>query len=417
MAFDHDSESLGDLARSFAAERKLQLPGVALARRLIELWENLDASARRDWFTVLATDFGSEPTRLRAAVDGWLASPSAHATAELHAASEPLRQELFRSINLAPGGTATLVDMRAALLAELANQPALEVVDADLSQLLSLWFNRGFLVLRRIEWSSAADILEKMIRFEAVHEIAGWDDLRSRLTPPDRRCFALFHPQMPDDPLIFLEIALTRRIPDSVDQLLSAQRELVDIEQADTAVFYSISKTLAGLKGIPFGNFLIKQAVEELAREIPGLQTFVTLSPVPGFACWLAAARSSGASIIGHIDASNSFAALEHDAWYLDNNTRAKLAPLLEKAVAAYLLSAKDPSGEPYDPVARFHLRDGACLDRINVFADLSPKRMKQSHGVMVNYRYDRASVERNRGAYADQGAIVASAAVQRLAS
>ena len=441
MAFGRESAFLADLLQSIAdrsrrllgrdvrahdsgsdpaelAARLLSSPGeasgVALARSVVKRWEEMSASDRLDWFRTLAADFGPETKRLYAAVAAWQASPSPEAAAELHDAAEPLRQELFRRINLAPHGTATLVAMRAALLGELPAHPEVAPVEADLVHLLSSWFNRGFLFLRRIDWSSPADVLEKIIRYEAVHEIGSFEDLRLRLAPPDRRCFAFFHPQMPDDPLIFVEIALTRGVPDSIDGLLADDREQLEADEADTAVFYSISNTQPGLRGVSFGNFLIKQVVEELLREQPNLKTFVTLSPVPGFARWLND-RDRSSELLATIDGRDRLAALDNDTWYLDDNVRDALGPVLTRAAATYLLSAKGRSGKPLDSVARFHLGNGASLDRVNPFADLSANGREQSFGIMVNYRYDQASIEKNHEGYANSGKVAASAAVRRL--
>ena len=218
-------------------------------------------------------------------------APAAAAVAELHQAAEPRRQELIRRLNLAPGGTAQLVQMREALLSLLADDDSLRAVDRDFVHLFASWFNRGFLVLRRIDWTTPAHILEKIIRYEAVHAIENWDDLRNRLAPPDRRCYAFFHPQLVDEPLIFVEVALTKDVPDAIAPLLDLARPVIGAQEATTAVFYSISNTQKGLGGISFGNFLIKQVVEELKQDLPNLQTFVTLSPVPGFAGWLASER------------------------------------------------------------------------------------------------------------------------------
>ena len=209
----------------------------------------------------------------------------------MHSAAEPRRQELIRRLNLAPGGTAALVRMREELLRALKEDRELEGVDSDFTHLFSSWFNPGFLVLRPIDWSTPANILEKIIRYEAVHEIGTWDDLRDRLEPPDRRCFAFFHPQLVDEPLIFVEVALTTAVPGAIGELLAEDRVPIPASEANTAVFYSISNCQDGLRGISFGNFLIKQVVEELKRDLPRLATFVTLSPAPGFARWLAEER------------------------------------------------------------------------------------------------------------------------------
>lgn len=377
--------------------------GVALADTLLDAYSMMDAPARLRWFETLAGHYGVNDTRLSEAVEAWLADQTPQAANALHEAAEPRRQELLRRLNLAPGGTAALVEMRAALLGLLPAHPELQPVDADFAHLFSSWFNRGFLLLRRIDWSSPADVLEKIIRYEAVHEINGFEDLRRRLVPPDRRCFAFFHPRMPDDPLIFVEVALTRGAPAAIRPLIDNSQPVLDAETADTAVFYSISNTQAGLRGISFGNFLIKQVVEELAREVPRLRNFVTLSPLPGFSRWL---ESEGPPD-----------GLASPDWFRNPERREALEPELAAAAARYLVDAKDASGRPRDPVARFHLGNGASLDRINPFADVSPRGLEKSFGVMVNYRYDQASIERNHEAYAASGKVAASAAVRRLAA
>ena len=237
---------------------------------------------------------GPDRERLSQAIEAWRAQPSDDDASGLHYASEPRRQELFRRLNRAPGGTAALVAMRAGSDSKLNDHPALNGVDRDLSHLLASWFNRGFLVLQRIDWSSPANVLEKIIRYEAVHEIRDWDDLRRRIDPPDRRCYAFFHPALIDEPLIFVEVALTAAIPSAIGPLLDKERTPLPQSAARTAVFYSISNCQQGLAGISFGNFLIKQVVEVLRRDLPKLDTFVTLSPVPGFMRWLRQEDSAG---------------------------------------------------------------------------------------------------------------------------
>lgn len=393
-------DDAGALARRLMSSQG-EASGVALAERLLDAYAAMDDASRLGWFEALASDYGPDVAALRTAVDAWQAEATPASAAALHDAAEPLRQELFRRINLAPGGTAALVGMRADLLRLLPEHPGLGPVDADFIHLFSSWFNRGFLLLRRIDWSTPADVLEKIIRYEAVHEIDGFEDLRRRVAPPDRRCFGFFHPQMPDDPLIFVEVALTRGAPVAIGALLDESRDVLDAGDADTAAFYSISNTQAGLRGISFGNFLIKQVVDELAREAPNLRTFVTLSPLPGFARWVAGE--------GLPDG------LAGDGWRDDAERRAALEPELAAAAARYLLDVKNGHGKPLDPVARFHLGNGASLDRINPFADLSPRGLEQSFGVMVNYRYDPASIEKNHEAYAATGRVACSAAVRRL--
>src|ERR1700709_523266 len=261
--------------------------GIVIARDVFDGYHALDAAGRQSFFAALAGDCGPDRENLSQAIEIWRAQPSDDDASDLHFASEPRRQELIRRLNRAPGGTSELVSMRADLLALMKGNKDLAALDRDVVHLLSSWFNRGFLVLRRIDWSTPANILEQIIRYEAVHEIRDWNDLRRRIDPIDRRCYAFFHPQLTDEPLIFVEVALTETIPTAIAPLLAAERQLVPVERARTAVFYSISNTQKGLGGISFGSFLIKQVVEELRRELPKLDTFVTLSPVPGFMQWL----------------------------------------------------------------------------------------------------------------------------------
>jgi malonyl-CoA decarboxylase len=393
------STTLEGLCRDLLSGRG-EASGVALARQVLDLYGHAPAQERLGFFRLLARDFGPDRDRLRAAWAVYDEAPTPPHLQALLRAVEPPRQELFRRLNLAPGGTAGLVGMRQDLLKLGGGDPELASVDDDLAHLLSSWFNRGFLVLRHIDWSTPADILERIIRYEAVHEIQGWDDLRRRVQPSDRRCFGFFHPSMIDEPLIFVEVALTREIPASIQGLLAEEREIVPVPEATTAVFYSISNCQPGLRGVSFGNFLIKQVVEELSRELPSLTTFVTLSPVPGFAAWLARHGTAPELAPGwHRDA----AAAEH--------ARGELLPL----AAAYFLTTKDSGGKPVDPVARFHLGNGARLERLNWLGDTSAKGLREAYGLMVNYLYDLRFIEANHEAFANHGTIVASEAVRRL--
>jgi malonyl-CoA decarboxylase len=351
-----------------------------------------------------------------AAIAAWREKPCAETAAELHAASEPRRQELFRRLNLAPGGTAALVRMREQLIEVLARRDdGLRAVDDDFVHLFSSWFNRGFLVLRRIDWSTPAIVLEKIIRYEAVHAIGGWDDLRRRIDPADRRCFAFFHPALVDDPVIFVEVALTRDIPASIAPILATEREVVDADKARTAVFYSISNCQRGLAGVSFGSFLIKQVAEEISREMPKLSTFVTLSPVTGFASWLRRERADERSVVLSESDKTALAALDDDGWRFNAQTAEALRDPLMRAATWYFLRARSGRGLPLDPVARFHLGNGARLERINFLADSSEKAMAQAHGLMVNYLYELDQIEKNHEAYAEGRTVVASSAVQRL--
>src|SRR5437763_2941282 len=272
------SASLVELCEELLSGRG-EASGVALAREILTRYAELGPSARVAFFETLASDFGPDHARLDAAIAAWRAAPTETAATDLHRASEPRRQELFRRLNLAPGGTAALVRMREQLLDALDDRADLAAVDSAFIHLFSSWFTHRFLVLRRIDWSSPAIVLEKIIRYEAVHRIRGWDDLRRRIDPPDRRCYAFFHPALVDDPLIFVEVALTTATPAAIAPILTVQRDVIGPNKATTAVFYSISNCQRGLAGVSFGNFLIKQVVEEIAREHPKLSNFVTLSP------------------------------------------------------------------------------------------------------------------------------------------
>jgi len=388
--------------------------GMALAQAVLEAWERLDKDGRQAFFAMLLERFGPETERLDAAIDAYRAAPDAATLEALHLASEPRRQELLRRLNLAPGGTHVLVRMREALFEAMERAPELKAVDSDFRHLFSSWFNRGFLVLRRIDWRTPANVLDKIIRYEAVHEIQGWDDLRRRLEPTDRRCFAFFHPQLIDDPLIFVEVALTSEIPRSIGEVLADSRQILPAADATTAVFYSISNCQEGLRGISFGNFLIKQVAEDLKRELPGLDIFVTLSPLPGFARWLTTAVDD-AELRLSPEERTELARPTGETISLDEQDRARRDRLLGQMAAHYLLRARTASGRVIDPVARFHLGNGARLERINVGGNLSARGLRESHGVMVNYRYDLDDIEVNHEAFATRNTVVASNAARRL--
>jgi malonyl-CoA decarboxylase len=351
-----------------------------------------------------------------AASRAYLADPGEAALGRLRAAVEGKRQGLFRRLNLAPGATARLVALRHDLLSETPRSDlSLGGVDEDLRHLFQSWFNRGFLVLRRIDWQTPAAILEKIIAYEAVHEISGWDDLRRRLDPVDRRCFAFFHPSLVDEPLIFVEVALSTEVPAAIGPLLKGERKLQPGEEPTTAAFYSISNCQPGLKGISFGNFLLKQVVEDLAREKPSLKTFVTLSPVPHFARWLDRLIASDPDGVISPQDRDSLAALIDPRWPRSEGTNDELKEAVLAMAAHYFLLAKSADNRPVDPVARFHLGNGARLERINWLADTSEKGLRAAHGVMVNYRYDLKEIERNHEAYANDGAVAASRGVKGL--
>jgi malonyl-CoA decarboxylase len=408
------SENLVELAEHLLSGRG-EASGVALAREILARYAELTTGPRIAFFEALAQRFGPDNARLESTIAAWKENPSDATAAAVHAASEPRRQELFRRLNLAPGGTAALVHMREQLLDALSHREDLTAVDEDFVHLFSSWFNRGFLVLRHVDWSTPAIVLEKIIRYEAVHAIHDWEDLRRRIDPPDRRCYAFFHPALVDDPLIFVEVALTRDIPAAIAPILSPGREVSDGEKNRTAVFYSISNCQRGLTGVSFGNFLIKQVVEEISREMPRLSIFVTLSPLTGFSAWLKRERESEKSAALTESDKAALAALDEPGWWSNDETAERLRDPVMRAAAWYLVRARGPRGTPVDAVARFHLGNGARLERINWLADMSDKALAQAHGLMVNYLYDLDDIEKNHEAYAEGRTVVAANAVQRL--
>jgi malonyl-CoA decarboxylase len=409
------SENLVELCEHLLSGRG-EASGVALAREILTHYGTLTIGPRIAFFEALAQRFGTDKTRMNQAVDAWRAAPTDAAAADVHLASEPRRQELFRRLNLAPGGTAALVRMREQLMDSLDHRDDLRAVDDDFVHLFSSWFNRGFLVLRRIDWSTPAIVLEKIIRYEAVHEIRGWDDLRRRIDPPDRRCYAFFHPALVDEPLIFVEVAIEREIPGAIAPILaSGRQQFVEPDKARIAVFYSISNCQRGLSGVSFGNFLIKQVVEEIRRELPKLTTFVTLSPVPAFAQWLQRELKAESSPAVTANDRIVLELLERPHWWTDPEIFSQLEDPLMRAAVWYFVRARNARGGLVDPVARFHLGNGARLERINWLSDTSERAIAQGYGLMVNYLYDLDDIEKNHEAYAEGPTVVASTAVQRL--
>ncbi len=382
----------------------------ALARQALDAYKGLDERAREQFFDVLARDYSPLPEAVVQRASAYQADPSPDQLAQLLETVEPARQELFRRLNMAPGGTAALVEMRRELLKSIRTKPQWRVIDADLLHLLRSWFNRGFLRLERIDWRTPAIILEKLIEYEAVHAIQGWRDLRRRLEA-DRRCFAFFHPQLPDEPIIFIEVALTRSMSAHIQPLLDIGSP-VTTANSDCAMFYSITNCQEGLRGISFGNLLIKQVAEELRREFPHLRRFATLSPLSGFRRWLEQKR------VEHPAQLALLAKLDQPDWHLSEVSDA-LQRMLMRFCAYYLLRAKQEGGgnaEPLDPVARFHLGNGAALERLNWMGDISETGMARSAGLMVNYVYWLNEVERNHERYFREHAIAASPAVEKMA-
>ncbi len=372
--------------------------GAALARELLTVLRGLDGGGRLIFFRHVAAHFAPDEEKLRAAAAAYLETPSTAQAAVLAEAAEPPRQELLRRMNHAQGGTAALVEMRAELLGLLREEKALGPLDDDLRHLFASWFNRGFLELRRIDWNTPAAVLEKLIRYEAVHEIDGWPDLRRRLAA-DRRCFGFFHPALPGEPLIFVEVALVEGLAEAVQPLLAPDEDgdaqAARGRRADTAIFYSISNCQEGLRGVSFGNFLIKQVVEELKAELPQLRRFSTLSPVPGLR------RYVERSELPEVPAGTT------------EPEEAMRLPLL-RACARFLTDTRDGRG-PADPVARFHLGNGARLERINWRGNVSARGLAESYGIMVNYLYDPDSIEANHEAFARGGTVARGEAVELL--
>ena len=384
---------------------------VTLARRTLDAFARLDTDGRDAFFEFLRTDLGAEHEALDTAIERYRAEPDPDTAAALAAASEPRRHELLRLMNTAPDGTRDILAMRVALRDALPRRPELRLVDDDFVHMLRSWFNRGFLDLHRIDWRTPALVLEKIIEYEAVHQILDWDDLRRRLEA-DRRCFGFFHPSLPDEPLIFVEVALCKGLAGSVTDLLFGEVE-PDVA-ADTAIFYSISNCQRGLTGVSFGNFLIKQVVRELAAENPRLRAFATLSPVPGFRKWLIREAQEGRLPAGAGGEEAAFDGIETPDWPADRPPGEHLKSRLSHLCAHYLLRAKC-GNHTLDPVARFHLRNGARLERINWLSDPSPTGLSQSAGMMVNYVYDEANVVANHEAYVNGGRVAHTRAVASL--
>lgn len=389
--------------------------GVALARRILDRYAALPPEGKLEFLQVLATRFAADPQRLDAAIRAYFADPHPAMIRQVHEASDARRPELLRRLNFAPSGTASLLRMREDVLDHLPDHPELGEVDADFEHLFYSWFNRGFLQLRPIDWHTPAVVLEKIIRYEAVHEISGWEELRRRLAPADRRCFAFFHPRMPGEPLIFVEVALVEDMPEAIAPLLDRAPEPVLSPAARTAVFYSISNCQPGLRGVSLGNFLIKKVAEELGAELPQLRTFCTLSPVPGLARWLttaagqeldAAARPALARVLEWRQATGEPRADDLDA--APESLRQDLSALCARYLVAH------SHGGNADPVARFHLDNGARLERVNWAADRSRKGLKQSLGLMVNYLYEVGQLEKRHQLFVD-GEVSHATDVRRL--
>lgn len=386
---------------------------VAVAEEIIKSYSEATAAEKVQFFKLMHDALGADTAKVKAAISEYNAKPTQAGLQKLAQACEAPRIEVLRTLNTAPEGTMALITMREDLL-KLPDLDAAvrDTLDEDFTQLFRAWFNRGFLQLRRIDWQTPALILEKLIEYESVHEIKGWPDLRRRLQQ-DRRCFGFFHPAIPDVPLIFVEVALTHSISNNIRDVLQPQPSTPDERPYTTAVFYSINNCLFGLRGISFGNFLIKQVVESLTVSNPEITHFVTLSPIPGFMKWL----SGKPEQLGNLneaerEAVEGILKQSPEAGHL--RTHSLLPTVMPKLCAQYLVNAKSRQ-KPVDAVARFHLGNGARLERLNWMADISPNGLKQSAGMMVNYVYDRNTLARNHEAYEQRNEVICSQAVRKL--
>ncbi|TXL74806.1 malonyl-CoA decarboxylase [Vineibacter terrae] len=401
------------------------------AAELGRTYLGLSADGRRKFLTILARDHGPDADAITAAITRWQEAADdrgkAAAEAALRRALESPAAQLLARFNSLPEGVKFVVDLRAELLRMGRKDPAIARLAEDLRRLLSTWFDVGFLDLRHIDWGAPAALLEKLIAYEAVHAIGSWSDLKNRLDS-DRRCFAYFHPRMPDEPLIFVEVALVDGMADNVQRLLDESAPTRDPRAANTAIFYSISNCQPGLARVSFGNYLIKRVAEDLKRELPKLGIFATLSPIPGFGTWLDSileAQGDAAllpteceALAAVTDAAHGAAAvkllLADSAWPTVRAHEQVLKPILMRLCACYLVR-ETRAGKALDRVAHFHLGNGARIERLNWLGDPSPNGLKQACGLMVNYRYKLEDVDANHEAYAD-GKIVASNDVKRLA-
>ena len=439
---DDEQANGGDLTAAGIDRLKAQIDDclqhkggeVSARSRAVELGQTylrLSADGRAKFLGLLAQNYGVDNTALNSAMQSLQEAdePLArhHAERRLKAALEPRRVALLRQFNAVPEGVKFLVDMRAELLPLVGDDPALKALNDDLRDLLTSWFDIGFLNLEQITWDAPASLLEKLIAYEAVHEIRSWDDMKNRLDS-DRRCFAFFHPRMPQEPLIFVEVALVHGMADNVQELLDEAAPEQDADAVDTAIFYSISNAQSGLAGVSFGNFLIKRVVDELRRDLPNLKTFATLSPIPGFSRWLdrqlaeemqgAWSEAVGEKLAALGDAESPFEGqrnlLSRGDWWQDPEAVELLRPILSRQCAHYLLEVKRGQ-RAADRVEHFHLTNGARLERLNWLGDTSANGIRQSAGMMVNYLYKLRDIERNHEAYSDGGRITASPAVKRL--
>ena len=360
---------------------KGEVSALGYAEILMQHCEHLSDNDLLDFFKLIRDNYEISTKDLSVAIESYKTEQSSNNLINLLKLSEPKRREIFRRCNGISRGTIRLVNIRKRLLKLLKNNSELKAVDHDMVYLFKNWFNRGFLILRPINWETPAHILEKIIAYEAVHQINSWDELRARLAPKDRRCFAFFHPAMQDEPIIFVEVALMKGIPSKIEDVLREKRDILDPEETSVAVFYSISNCQKGLAGISFGNFLIKQVANDLNLEFKNLKKFITLSPVPGFRKWI---RNKSPKVDIKLEKCVT------DEHFLKNHD------LIMHHVGNYFMKSDRPDGLPNDPVARFHLGNGASLEQVNFLGDSSKNGKSLSAGIMVNYLYDLDKVEKN---------------------
>ena len=369
-----------------------EVSSLVLAEHLLNLIEDLDDNGLKKFLKDLLKNYDIDTKVLLKDVKNYSSNKNTENFEKIRISSEPGWIELFRRLNSSSNGTYRLVKLRERIRS--LNDEELKTVDLRLLKLFKYWFNPSFLVLEKIDWETPANILEKIIEYEAVHEINSWDDLRARLAPIDRQCFAFFHPLIPNDPLIFVEVALTTGIPKSIQKIINLDRQEIEIEDANTAIFYSISNCHNGLLGISFGNFLIKQVASNLKRELPDLNQFMTLSPLPGFMKWM-----------------EEYSPITFERCSEKNCDDEELI----KNAVKYLTKSERKDGMPNDPVGRFHVGNGASLERINLNADMSEKGLSQSYGIMANYMYDLAVVEQNHEIFFKDKVVPVSKEIEAL--
>jgi malonyl-CoA decarboxylase len=403
-----NSGSLPDKCRQLLSNSG-EATGLARSKEILSLYSGLTFEEKVTFFETICEEFGVNTEVMEAAFHTWEQDKTLDNARRLHFKSEPQSQELIRRLNLAPGGTPALVAMREDLLKATRLNAKLKTLDNDFRHLFSSWFNRGFLTLESINWSTPADILEIFIQYEAVHEIQGWEDLRNRVGDQDRRLYAFFHPALVNDPLIFVEVALVEELPKSIGNILSDTREKADPHKATTAIFYSISNCQTGLRGISFGSFLIKQVAEQLQRQHPNVKRFLTLSPVPSLTKWAKGNEELAPEL------KDLITEIEEVTEEPSEHFKVYTQKRMSKLAAEYLLNAKHSSGTPFDPVSKFHLGNGAHLERIHLWADNSSQGLNNSWGVMVNYEYKLNDIEKNHEAFLTENKIVCSANVRQL--